>query len=353
MADTDDKTEEATAKRKGESRSQGMVPRSLDLNSSLVLLAGTFGLWLFLGRTVKALEALMRECLQAISTFEQVPGALHLHARILLSQLLWILFPFLLLVAAVGIGISFLQVGFLFTLKPLGPHFGKVFSLAGLARILSPHSLVELLKSCVKMGIIAVIGYQVVAKRYREYLVLADAGLGEILSLAGSVMFELLFKCAAALLLLGFADLWYQRFEHRKRIRMSKQEVKDEMRNAEGDPHIKGKIKSLRLQMHRNMMMHEVPKATVVVTNPTFLAIAVRYRQGIDEAPTVVAKGQRLQAERIRDLAREHGIPLVEDKPLARGLYEAVEAGDQVPAEFFAAMAEILAYVYGLKGAKP
>jgi flagellar biosynthetic protein FlhB len=133
---------------------------------------------------------------------------------------------------------------------------------------------------------------------------------------------------------------------------MSKNEVKDEAKQSDGDPHIKSKIKTLRMQMHRNFMMKELPKATVVITNPTFIAIAIRYNQGIDTAPVVVAKGKRLIAERIREVANNNNIPIVEDKPLARSLYDVAEPGEQIPEEFFAAVAEILAYVYSLKGQK-
>jgi len=157
-------------------------------------------------------------------------------------------------------------------------------------------------------------------------------------------------KSALVLIFLGIADMIYQRRKHRQELKMSKQEVKDEAKSSEGDPHIRGKIKSLRLQMHRNMMMKELPKATVVITNPTFIAIAIRYVQGVDDAPVVVAKGKRLIAEKIREVAREHAIPIVEDKPLARGMYDMAVIGEQIPTEYFAAVAEILAYVYSLKG---
>jgi flagellar biosynthesis protein FlhB len=152
------------------------------------------------------------------------------------------------------------------------------------------------------------------------------------------------------LFLLGIADLVWQKRKLKKDLRMSKHEVKDESRSSEGDPHVRGKIKSMRMQMHKNMMMKELPKATVVITNPTFIAIAIRYEQGKDQAPVVLAKGKRLIAERIRDEARKRDIPIVEDKPLARGLYEIAEPGEEIPQEFFAAVAEILAYVYSLKG---
>jgi flagellar biosynthesis protein FlhB len=165
-----------------------------------------------------------------------------------------------------------------------------------------------------------------------------------------SVSMEVVIKSTIVLLFLGVGDLVYQKAKLKKELKMSKTEVKDEAKQSEGDPHVKGKIRSLRLQMHKNFMMKELPKATVIITNPTFIAIAVRYTQGVDPAPVVVAKGKRLIAERIRDEARKHEIPIVEDKPLARGLYEAVQPGEEIPEEFFAAVAEILAYVYSLKG---
>jgi flagellar biosynthesis protein FlhB len=252
--------------------------------------------------------------------------------------------------AVIAVAVNVSQVGLMWTWEPLGPHFGKVFAFTGLSRLFSPTSFLEIGKSILKMIIVGLVAYQVAIGHYPEYLALADMEVGQFCSLLFGVSMEIVIKSTLVLFVLGVADLVWQKRKLKKDLRMSKQEVKDETRSSEGDPHVKGKIKSMRMQMHANMMMKELPKATVVITNPTFIAIAIRYNQGMDAAPVVLAKGKRIIAERIREVAKENDIPIVEDKPLARGLYDLAQPGEEIPQEFFAAVAEILAYVYSLKG---
>lgn len=350
MADDADKTEEPTGKKLGDARNKGMVGKSTDLSSSIVLLTGACLIWLFADRLVAGLRNAMVESFRAIGNYEDIPGMfVHLAERAYVGILL-LLAPVVGGLAIIALAVNISQVGLMWTWEPLGPHFGKVFAMKGLARLVSPSSFIEITKSVLKMVIVGVVAYMVAMDHYPEYLALADMELGQFCSLLFSVSLEIVIKSTLVLFFLGIADLVWQKRKLKKQLRMSKQEVKDESRSSEGDPHVKGKIKGLRIQMHRNMMMKELPKATVVITNPTFLAIAIRYEQGMDQAPVVVAKGKRLIAERIRDDARKHDIPIVEDKPLARGLYDMAEPGEEIPQEFFAAVAEILAYVYSLKG---
>jgi flagellar biosynthetic protein FlhB len=350
VADDADKTEEPSGKKLSEARNKGMVGKSMDLSSAIVLLAGACLIWLFADRLVDGMRRSMVESFAAIGNFEAIPGQITQIAKRGYVGILLLLAPVLGGVAAVAVAVNLSQVGFLWTFEPLGPHFGKVFSLGGLKRLFSPTSFIEIGKSILKMAIVGWVAYDVVVDHYAEYLSLADMGVPQLARELFSVSMEVTIKSTVALFLVGVADLIWQKRKMNKDLRMSKQEVKDEARSSEGDPHVKGKIKSLRLKMHQSMMMKELPKATVVITNPTFIAIAVRYEQGTDRAPVVLAKGKRLIAERIRDVAKENDIPIVEDKPLARGLYETVEAGQEIPEEFFAAVAEILAYVYSLKG---
>lgn len=348
--DDSDKTEEPTGKKLTEARNKGTVGKSMDFTSAVVLLSGACLIWIFADRFTGFLERAMIESFKAIGNYEDIPGSILQIAKRGYFGILILLMPFMAGLAVIALAVNIVQVGFLWTMEPLGPHFGKVFSFAGLKRLVSVHSFVELTKSIAKMIIVGTVAYMVVADHYEEYLALADMGVRQLCSLMFSVSLEVVLKSTLALLFLGIADMTWQKRKIKKELRMSKHEVKDEARSSDGDPQIKGKIRSMRMQMHRNMMMKELPKATVVITNPTFIAIAVRYTQGIDPAPVVVAKGKRLIAERIRDEARKHDIPIVEDKPLARGLYEAVQPGEEIPEEFFAAVAEILAYVYSLKG---
>lgn len=348
--ESEDKTEEPTGKKMGEARNKGMVGKSMDLTSAVVLLSAACLIWAFGDRMIDGLQRTMIESFKAIGNFEEIPGQVTHIARRGYVGILLLLAPVVGTLAVVALVVNISQVGFLWTFEPLGPHFGKIFSLSGLSRLVSPKSFLEIGKSVAKMIIVGLVAYQVAIKHYPEYLALADMDLHAMCRTLFSVSLEVVIKSTIVLLLVGVADLVWQKRTMKKELKMSKQEVKDESRSSEGDPHVKGKIKSMRMQMHRNFMMKELPKATVVITNPTFIAIAIRYDQATDTAPVVVAKGKRIIAERIRDVAREKDIPIVEDKPLARGLYDVAEAGEQIPQEFFAAVAEILAYVYSLKG---
>ncbi len=350
--DAADKTEEPTGKKIAQARENGMVAKSPDFNSALALLAGTILIWIFSDRLVNAMEGTMIESFRAIGNYQTIPEDWQSLAKDGFVGFLWTLAPLVGGITAISILSHIAQIGLMWTWEPLGPNFGRVFSLSGLSKLLSPASFVEIGKNVAKMVIVGLVAYKVVADHYEEYLVLADMSLIQFCHKLFSVSLEVIIKSTIALMILGMADLIYQKRKLHKELMMSKQEVKDESRSSEGDPHIKGKIKSLRMQMHRNLMMKELPKATVVITNPTFLAIAVRYVQGLDQAPVVVAKGKRLIAERIREVAKQNQIPIVEDKPLARSLFEVAEVGAEIPQEYFAAVAEILAYVYSLKGQK-
>ncbi len=351
-AEDDGKTEDPTGKKVGEARSKGMVGRSADFNSALVLMTGTVFIWMFADRLVDGMRNTMIESFKAIGNFEDIPGMLQDMGRQGMIGILYMLLPVVCAITAVSVTATVAQGGFLWSWEALGPNFGKVFSLGGMGKLFSPASFVEIAKSVAKMIVVGIIAYMVASKHYEQYLALADMSLGQFCSTLFSVSIEVIMKSTVVLLFIGVADLVYQKRKLKNELKMSKTEVKDEAKQSEGDPHVKGKIRSLRLQMHRNFMMKELPKATVVITNPTFIAIAVRYNQGEDTAPVVVAKGKRLIAERIRDEARKNDIPIVEDKPLARSLYDVVQPGEEIPEEFFAAVAEILAYVYSLKGAR-
>ncbi|MDB5102698.1 MAG: Flagellar biosynthetic protein FlhB [Fibrobacteres bacterium] len=349
-AEDDGKTEDPTGKKLNEARNKGMVGKSNDFNSSVVLLAGTVLIWMFSDRLMDGMRNTMIESFRAIGNFEDIPGMLQDMGRQGYIGILLMLMPVVCGITVVSLAMNIAQGGFLWSWEALGPDFGKVFSFGGLGKLFSPASFVEIGKSVAKMFIVSLIAYRAVSNHYAEYLSLADMSLIQFCSMLWNVSLEVILKSTIVLILLGVADLVYQKRKLKNELKMSKTEVKDEAKQSEGDPHVKGKIRSLRLQMHKNFMMKELPKATVIITNPTFIAIAVRYTQGEDEAPVVVAKGKRLIAERIRDEARKHDIPIVEDKPLARGLYDVVEPGEAIPEEFFAAVAEILAYVYSLKG---
>jgi flagellar biosynthetic protein FlhB len=210
-------------------------------------------------------------------------------------------------------------------------------------------SIVELVKNVIKLIIVSFVAYLTIKGQMREMLLLNSAPVGGLLLFVLKLSYTVIMRIVLVLIVLAILDYAYQRYEHEKNLKMTKQEVKDERKQLEGDPQVKSRIRRIQIEMARRRMMREVPKATVVVTNPTFIAIALRYEPEEMDTPVVVAKGKRLIAERIRQIAADAGVPIVEDKPLARAMYDKVEIGDRIPVEFFTAVAEILAYVYRLK----
>ncbi len=349
MAEQDDKTEDPTGKRLSQAREKGQIGKSSDLSAAVGLIGAAVLLLLFGEKIGVGLSNLVRENLMAIPTIKfDEAGVIYF-----LKEHMWFFFrlllPLMLVMMVLGVLVSGSQVGFIFTMKPLKPNFLKVFSIDGFKRIISPDKIVDMIKSIFKMCIVGLIGYQVVSSHFTEFFYLVDQSLSQIVSLLFDVLIELLLKCGALLLVLGLGDLIYQKFKTKKSLKMSKQEVKDEAKQSDGDPFIKSKLKALRQEMYKKMMMNEVPNATVVVTNPTYIAIAIRFKKGVDKAPVVLAKGKRLMAEKIRRIATENEIPIVENKPLARGMYDHIVIGEEIPEEFFAPLAEILAYVYRLK----
>jgi flagellar biosynthetic protein FlhB len=259
-----------------------------------------------------------------------------------------LLAPPMLMVLVVGFFSSFLQIGWLFTTKPMAPDFSKLNPITGAARFVSKRSLVELIKSLAKVLLVGTVAFKVVSSEFERALFLVDMEVIETVRFLGEVALGILLKCCGILILLGLIDFLYVRWEMEQKMKMSKQEQKEEHKEAEGDPHVKSRIRSLQQQMARRRMMAEVPKADVIITNPTHLSVALRYDRGRMDAPQVIAKGADNVAMRIREIARENNVPLVENKPVARALFK-VDIGKQVPDDLFKAVAEILAYVYGLK----
>jgi flagellar biosynthetic protein FlhB len=219
----------------------------------------------------------------------------------------------------------------------------------GFGRIFSKNTLMELFKSLFKVGIISILSYFIIKSHWNEIPPLMGLGVGEILSFMGFVALEIIFQVLLVMIFLSLIDFAFQRFTYRENLRMSKQEVKEERKETDGNPQIKQRIRTVQMEMARKRMMSAVPDADVVVTNPTHISIAIKYNPEKTSAPAVIAKGVGPIAMRIREIARENGIPLVEDKPLARTLNKTVEVGQLIPASLYKAVAEILAYVYKLK----
>jgi flagellar biosynthetic protein FlhB len=259
-----------------------------------------------------------------------------------------VLWPVFLLTLVVGFCASFFQVGPLFSTKVFQPDINKFNPIKGMAKFVSKRSAVELVKSLAKVCLIGFIAYKTVAGEFETALTLALLDLNQTLIFLGQVAFLVLGKSCGVIIVLAVIDFAFSKYEMEQKMKMTKQEVKEEFKETEGDPQLKARVRSMQQQMARKRMMAEVPKADVIITNPTHLSVAITYERNEMNAPRIVAKGGDHLAFRIREIAREHQVPIVENKPVARALYTH-EVGDEIPEEMFTAVAEILAYVYSLK----
>lgn len=343
-----EKTEEATPKRKEEARSKGQVAKSVEINSAFIILAAFFTLQLLGSVMYTELSDYMRLIYSTAKRSDFTVNEAYIFLINFMLVILKIVLPLMLVILIISVAASMLQVGFNFTLEPLMPKFDKINPLSGFQRLFSKRSLVELIKSFIKIGVVGYFIYRFIVKETAQLPKLIFQDLIDTLPLASSLIIDLAFQIGAVILILAIIDYFYQWWEHNESLKMSKEEIKQEFKQAEGDPQLKGKIKERQRAMAMQRMMQEVPKASVVITNPTHFAVALRYEKDMT-APVIVAKGQDFLAQRIKTLAQEHGVNIVENKMLARSLYRAVEVGDEVPPELYQAVAEVLAHVYRLK----
>lgn len=344
--DKQSRTEKATPKRRQDARKKGQVAKSMEINSALIVLSVFVALRIFGQGLFESLSNLMRFFLSSPASFEmseEVISTLFLNLSLFFLKLI---LPIALVALAIGLIASVVQTGFLFTAKPLVPDLKKVNPATGIKRIVSPRAFIELFKAIIKITVVGYIAYSIIRDRYSDIIHTISMDIWGMLGTLGSIAYEIGLKTGVALLIIAMFDYWYQRYSFEKSIRMTKQEIKEEGKQAEGDPQIKSKIKRKQRELSMSRMMQAVPTADVVITNPVRLAIAIKYDQETMEAPKVVAKGQRLIAEKIRNLAREHNVPIVEDKILAQSLFKAVDIDKEIPFNLYKAVAEILAYVY-------
>ena len=345
-----EKTEEPTAKRRNDARQKGQVARSQELSGAFVLLAGFF-VMRALGSTILAeietytvhIYANMNQTIDAETVMRLI-----IDGMIVLAKTA---FPVMIAILVMGLAINFYQVGFMFTTEPLSFKLDKLNPITGFGRIFSKRSVVELMKSLLKIAIIGAFLYVYLSGEIMHMPEFIYLDLKSSMARMGDIIFSLVFQIIIVYFIMAAADFAYQKWQTTQDLKMSKQDIKEEFKQTEGDPQIKGKIRQKQQQMAMNRMMKEVPEADVIVTNPTHYAVALKYKAGM-KAPEVVAKGQDLVAQKIKDIAREHRVTIVENKPLARALYAAVEVGGIVPPELYQAVAEVLAYVYRLKKKK-
>ncbi|MBP2642436.1 MAG: flhB [Firmicutes bacterium] len=343
-----EKTEEATPKRKEESRQKGQVAKSAEINSAFVILASFLALKFIGSYIYTEITAFMRGMFGGFSTTDFTIDSVQVILIQFIMVFLKTAMPIMLIILVISVMVSLIQVGFVFSTEALMPQFSRINPIAGMGKLFSKRSLVELVKSFLKVGIIGYFIFRFIMNEAGKIPELINVELIDSLKYISSLIVNLALQIGAVILVIAAIDYLYQWWDHNQSIKMSKQEVKEEMKQTDGNPQIKGKIKERQRAFAMQRMMQEVPKATVIVTNPTHFAVAIKYEKDM-AAPEVVAKGQDFLAERIKSLARENKVVIVENKPLARTLYSSVDVGESIPPELYQAVAEVLAYVFRLK----
>ncbi|MBP2001103.1 flagellar biosynthetic protein FlhB [Paenibacillus shirakamiensis] len=345
-----EKTETATPKKRQDARKKGQVAKSMDISGSLVLLSSFLCLLIFGDYIKTRLLTLFTEVLVGRLTMQVTnDNVVNMLGRYGV-QILIMLAPVFVAVIIVGLLANYVQVGFMLNGEGIKMKFSKLNPIKGFKNIFSIRSLVEFLKSIFKLTIISYLVYSTIWGERGEIAKLGQEPVETTFSFSVKLTMNLGIKIGVALFILAVLDFLYQRYEHEKSIKMSKQDIKDEYKKMEGDPMIKGKIRERQRQMAMRRMMQEIPKADVIITNPTHFAVALKYDGVHMESPQVIAKGQDFTALKIREIAKEHGITIMENKPLARALFARSEIGDSIPSDLFQAVAEVLAYVYKLQG---
>ncbi|MEF3191683.1 MAG: flagellar biosynthesis protein FlhB [Campylobacterales bacterium] len=344
-ADEEERTEEPTSKRIEDARKEGNVARSMDLVAAISLTVSIMAAIALLGFMIERMGLLFRYYWGLIGQELSVEMELEI-AIVTARELFLIIVPFAFVIMIAGIAAHVLQFGFLFTTKPLIPDFKKLDPIAGLKNLFSLKKIVEGIKTTLKVATAFIIGAVIFWGFVEELPTVALFDFYKQLEWLSEKAIELAMVMLAIFIVFGAIDLLWQRYSYFKSLRMTKQEIKDEFKQQEGNPEIRRKIRQLQMEMSRKRMMSEIPTASVVVTNPTHYAVAIRYEQGKDRAPKVVAAGVDLLALRIKEIARQHFIPIVENPPLARSLYKQCDPGDEIPEELYKAVAEVLAFVY-------
>lgn len=348
-----EKTEDPTPKRRQEARDEGNLAKSQDLTAGVSLLLAVLLLAVFATPMLSSMKVLMRSMLMGATVSDAGRTDDLAHTAAVAMQLgARMLAPIALGVMVAGVLAGILQVGFIVSHKPIVPKMSKVNPGKGLKNIFSMRGLVRFLMSIAKVAVVLIVAGVSIHLDLPKLMTLIRLEAGPLLAAAGGLAFSLSLKIAIVLLLLGILDYAFQKWQHEQDLKMSKQEVKEEHKRMEGDPLIKQRRSQTARQVAMQRLNHDVPQADVVVTNPTHFAVALRYDGEKMEAPKVAAKGADYMAMRIRQLAIAHDVPIVERPPLARALYRGVEVGQEIPPQHYAAVAEILAYVYRLSGQK-
>ncbi len=344
-----DKTEPATPRRRREARQRGQVARSAEANSAIVLLVSLLTIRFAGPYMLERMGSLTSRYLSSFPKTDLTTAAVQTNLVQILLDMAVVLGPLFAAVFLAGFVANAAQVGLVLSGEPLVPQASRLNPITGIARMFSTRSAVELAKALAKICLVGYIVFIFVKAEYPTIVGLIGCDPRVIASGMAGLIYRLLFKAAMALLIIAAIDYAFQRHQNEKQLRMTKEEVKEDYKRSEGDPLVKSKIRQRQRRMAMNRMMQSIPTADVVVTNPTHFAVALKYDADESSAPVVVAKGKNLIAQRIKEIAAEHKVPMVENVELARALYKSVEIGDEVPAVLYQAVAEILAYVYRLK----
>ena len=346
MPDDAEKTEDPTPKRRQDAREEGNVAESQELNTALTLFFSFVILFFVMpGIVKKIMEFITKVYTQYFGMEFNILNMHNLVIEIMLF-IVRLIAPIFIMVIIIGVLSSILQIGFLFSPKIIQPEFGKLNPIQGVQQMFSKKTLVELVKSVAKIALVVGIAYITIKAVVSEFLLLIYSSLERVIELLGGLSFRLGMRVSLVFLVLGIMDLFYQKWQHEQDLKMSKKEVEEERKQSEGNPEVKQQRSQKQQEMAQERMMQDVPDADVVITNPTHFAVAIKFDIDTMEAPVVLAKGQDELAQRIKELAQENEIEVVEEKPVARALYRMAEIGEEIPAELYQAVAEILAYVY-------
>jgi flagellar biosynthetic protein FlhB len=348
----EDKTEKATPKKRQDARKKGQVFQSKDLSAAIVLISIVMTLRIYGSYMYYEIYGFFHK---VMGEFLDIENRLEIHDVMRFYQELFMVFlkvllPMFGVTVIMAIAVQLAQIGILFTTETLGFKLEKINPLKGFKRIFSLNSLVELMKSIIKIGIIGYVGYAYINQRSVEIMNMMDMDIFSIAVLMMELVLSVAIRMTGVLFIIGILDYGYQWWSYEKNLKMSKKEIKDEYKQQEGNPEVKSKIKQKQKQMSMQRMMQEVPKADVVITNPTHFAVAIKYDSSKSEAPFVVAKGQDYLAQRLKEIAKKNRVYVAENKPLARALYDSVDIGKNIPEDLYQAVAEILAFVYKMKG---
>jgi flagellar biosynthetic protein FlhB len=344
-----EKTEQPTQKRRDEARKKGQVAKSQEITSVAILLACLTLFYFTSTVMIEKVVAMTRWTFMESGRFVIDDSTIGHLIIAFVIKMFGVIGPLLLTVVVIAVLANIIQIGFISSSEAIMPKLSKISPLRGAQRLFSIRALVELAKNILKIVIVGIVAYLTIKGEVRDLVTLGNMSTWGVMTYMGNVTFKVIFRSCWILLVLAVLDYMFQKWEFEKNLRMSKQEIKDEFKQTEGDPLIKSRIKRIQREMARKRMMARVPEADVIITNPTHLAVALVYDQGSMDAPTVLAKGRGFIAEKIKEIGRKSGVPIIENKPLAQVLYKVVDVNGVIPTNLYTAVAEVLAYVYNIK----